>query len=659
MLAHLGFGAWGTSRLARAAGADGFSSFLAAALFLHAPFTRLFAYELPLEAMAISFLPWTMLLMLRQGQGADWRVCGIAAGLLWGAVPWCGGYIVLLYGFLAFGLMALVLAVLSTPPDRTRVGALLRAGGMLTLLTLVFAAVAAGRILPTAAWAALTDRAEALPYETTLAGVLLAREFFADLLSEGWAVVGLAAFATAVALVRRRLHALAFVAVLGLVAVLTLGLVHRFVYDYVPGFDKVRDPRRAWVLLPGVLPVLAALGLKSVRSALSRTRLAPLVTPGPLAAVVALALLATLGFDNSRSWRRPEIISLSERIEANELHRELARRAEDERLFRVLDRKDTRPKLKRTADLVRAGYDLQSVEGVIGNILVDAYDYGFVQPGQLIGPRVWGMMNCRYVTSMEPLDERFLQHEGTFAEDPNELSKGTDGPYLYRNRAELPRAYLADAAVVLLDPVKPQSIAMLASDAWSPRRAVLARSTSVELLEADDALLSHFASFVACEENARAVKLRDRVRALGGRWRVHPPEGVATPPGWLLAEEPERLLRLEDPVYGWRGARVDVGGDSPAGLAAPKWLVLAETYAIYPGWRAEVDGATVPLFRANGAATAIPLPAGAREVVLSYFPEDLGLGLAISAAGVATALAALWRLRAARRLPGDSVPAAT
>ena len=119
--------------------------------------------------MGLSFLPWTLTVVLRQAQGADWRRAGLLAGLLWACVPWCGGYIVLLYGFLAFGLVALVGALWPSAPAR-RGPALLRAGGMLALLCLVFATVAAGRLLPTSAWSALTDRAEALSYETTLAG---------------------------------------------------------------------------------------------------------------------------------------------------------------------------------------------------------------------------------------------------------------------------------------------------------------------------------------------------------------------------------------------------------------------------------------------------------------------------------------------------------
>ncbi|HEY3108003.1 MAG TPA: YfhO family protein [Chloroflexota bacterium] len=73
-------------------------------------------------------------------------------------------------------------------------------------------------------------------------------------------------------------------------------------------------------------------------------------------------------------------------------------------------------------------------------------------------------------------------------------------------------------------------------------------------------------------------------------------------------------------------------------------LVLSETY--YPGWSALVDGQAAPVVRAYNALMAVPLPAAAREVRLSFRPRLWTAGLALTvlawlliAAGTA---AALW-----------------
>ncbi len=48
------------------------------------------------------------------------------------------------------------------------------------------------------------------------------------------------------------------------------------------------------------------------------------------------------------------------------------------------------------------------------------------------------------------------------------------------------------------------------------------------------------------------------------------------------------------------------------------WLLLAEQ--AYPGWQAAVDGARVPVYRAEYALLAVPVPAGQHTVVWAYRP---------------------------------------
>lgn len=71
---------------------------------------------------------------------------------------------------------------------------------------------------------------------------------------------------------------------------------------------------------------------------------------------------------------------------------------------------------------------------------------------------------------------------------------------------------------------------------------------------------------------------------------------------------------------------------------APGWLVALVTR--FPGWRATVDGRPAPLYRANVAFTAVPVPAGRHRVELAYRPASVRWGLAASALSLAL-LAAL------------------
>lgn len=98
---------------------------------------------------------------------------------------------------------------------------------------------------------------------------------------------------------------------------------------------------------------------------------------------------------------------------------------------------------------------------------------------------------------------------------------------------------------------------------------------------------------------------------------------------WIEVDEPERIM-------------VRTRGSSGA--------VLVLTDAFYPGWEATLDGAPVAVLRANTAVRAVVVPAGEHRIEMRYRPRSLRVGAAlggIGAAGLAAALTvARWRRRA-------------
>jgi uncharacterized membrane protein YfhO len=76
------------------------------------------------------------------------------------------------------------------------------------------------------------------------------------------------------------------------------------------------------------------------------------------------------------------------------------------------------------------------------------------------------------------------------------------------------------------------------------------------------------------------------------------------------------------------------------------YLVLTDTY--YPGWEAEVDGQTVPIYRANLTSRAIALDAGHHQVVFNYRPHTFYTGTAISLLTLLATIIGLIRIRVCR-----------
>jgi hypothetical protein len=87
-----------------------------------------------------------------------------------------------------------------------------------------------------------------------------------------------------------------------------------------------------------------------------------------------------------------------------------------------------------------------------------------------------------------------------------------------------------------------------------------------------------------------------------------------------------------------------------AEASRPAILFLADCW--FPLFRARVDGADAPLWRANYAYRGVPIPAGRHTVEISYVPLDLyaGLGLTLLAIAALCVIVIVLRRRAAANL---------
>jgi hypothetical protein len=65
-----------------------------------------------------------------------------------------------------------------------------------------------------------------------------------------------------------------------------------------------------------------------------------------------------------------------------------------------------------------------------------------------------------------------------------------------------------------------------------------------------------------------------------------------------------------------------------ARLAHPGFVVVSGSF--YPGWGASVDGTDAPVLKADGMLMAVPVPAGAHEIVFRFLPRTFLWGLAVS-----------------------------
>jgi hypothetical protein len=128
-------------------------------------------------------------------------------------------------------------------------------------------------------------------------------------------------------------------------------------------------------------------------------------------------------------------------------------------------------------------------------------------------------------------------------------------------------------------------------------------------------------------------------------WTVDPRRDVRAS---AVVEAPPVPVEVRQPPPGAaESARIVV--DQPERVAidvvaaAPALLVLTDTF--YPGWQATVDGAPVPVLRADYLFRGVSLPPGTHRVVFTFDPPLLWIGGLVSlvAALVVALLLSPWR----------------
>jgi hypothetical protein len=134
------------------------------------------------------------------------------------------------------------------------------------------------------------------------------------------------------------------------------------------------------------------------------------------------------------------------------------------------------------------------------------------------------------------------------------------------------------------------------------------------------------------------------------------PDQLALVEAGLTEQEAQRLSNSAP-------AQVQIERISPNELllqtqaGADRFLVLSEMW--FPGWHAEIDGRSVPIYRANYLFRGLVVPAGDHTIRLYYRPASVLAGAAITAltligCGLALALSRLTLSRGQRERPENS-----
>ncbi|MBI4739624.1 YfhO family protein [Candidatus Woesearchaeota archaeon] len=258
--------------------------------------------------------------------------------------------------------------------------------------------------------------------------------------------------------------------------------------------------------------------------------------------------------------------------------------------------------------------------------------------------KLWGILNVKYLTAQQPISLAGFRLIKKF--DPCTVcfpgAKDWEkawGPYLYENEEALPRAALFHSAVLIIGsqqnanmmnantmtPAKQATYALLMSPFVNPKKTVIVTkeidtisALTIEELKSFDAII-----LTQISVDTRTEDLLQQYQASGGRIlpNILKGEQAILPDklNTLFSSFNEDHEKISDEDIKWKNFDAQyIKFDKPAA----GWLLLSETYSIYPGWKAFADGREVPIHQADGVITAVYLDKPTNEVKFEYKPRS-------------------------------------
>lgn len=663
----------GLRRLGSLAGAItfGFCGFMVAHLG-HMPMVPVASW-IPLILLAVrrAFINQTL-------TGWAWA---ITAGLIMTMSLFAGHVQIFAYGLIAAGLLALYLLLSGGAVRRERLVPWAAKGALMLTLALGIGAV---QLIPSLELSNQSIRssvsyeeASAFPAQPiTLLNLFLPRVYgsspttynFGDYQStENWGYIGVVALALAAAgLVLRRDRMLGYFALLtALSLILIVGdltILHGWIYNFAPGFNKLRDAGRALVLLGLGLSGLAAFGLDALVSALTlnhryrgnafRWLLGLSAVIGVVALLILpLSFLNLLSNSGAQYGRLPGAIndlgmlllwlSLLSGIGWAAYRGRIESRAAGALILAilVLDLFSPNSRFNPTGEDVLAGYkhfsavgalhketqdprtnvpfrinsdaDAQDIWQPSSALLHSGRDAPMYDTGGAFNPLKLARYDTLWKVAKDNIDTPLYDLTGVAFEVITDTRRYLNQPkwqqfesypgfQVYRNTRVMPRAFLVHEAFI--EPRQDEIINRLRNFSVEPWHAVI--------LETGNPVTS------------------DKI-------------GTAEA---LLTNRP-----TDESVFATRYSPNAV--DLKVRATSPGWVVLTDSY--HPGWEATVDGQPATIEPANLAYRAVRVDEGEHTISMQFRPASWVWGRLISLASLAAGLLALapilFRLRHAPR----------
>ena len=386
----------------------------------------------------------------------------------------------------------------------------------------------------------------------------------------------------------------------------------------VPGFDKLRHVERALVLFAFAAPILIAYGFILLSEKLKKYNFYSKNENLFFAGVVFLILFELLLLQN---------FPLSAKIIGTKDIQLLEHISNDNSTFRTIN-------LAQKEVVGAAGYNYYAQEGISevkggGGIWVNDYATFVGIAQQALSPKIFGILNVKYIVSDRKLEADNLTLVDRFNQCKECAIWNAFGPYLYENKFFLPRYYIVPNSVLVVGDknLVKQLIYSFMFQNFEPKNTVLIEGTKINDYDIDFLKKFNIIFLVRDSVDQNSIdKLKDYVSQggkiipdiLSGQLNVDNKDVNE-----IFNKTKGNYIEINISEYSNNKVVLELNGQKG-------WLVASERFAHFPGWKAIIEGKELEIFKANNAISALYLEGEKGKLVFEYKPKSYTIGKLIS-----------------------------
>jgi len=576
-----------------------------------------------------AWLPFILLFTLLALSRTNYVIYSVFAGisfsfLIFGGSPQEALYVVFLFLF--------ILLVYSFGKDFFQRLAKSFLVGALVLI--IFFGISAVKILPTLEMMKVTQiRASGISFENLVGDGIFSVKNFASPFITFFGIIGILLLPFAFLSIKKKKTLLLATMFLFSIAMLSKSPLIYFLWKYAPFVNKMRGIFKIVFLFTFPASVLFGIGAHNMTTLLqnklkiSNKRFLNLIYL--LIFALVIVNLAIFG------PKQVDFADIRQQLEKNQVMQYMNK---DTEIFRFKAYETNG--IDWGTDFYSIPLNLQDIYGY-DNIWLYKYMPVFLSVANSQPAKMFGILNMKYMTSMQPLNISGFSLVKKFEECgfySNGIDicqpKKSDGPYLYKNDMFLPRAYFVDNALLVLgesNNIDNIIFFVMLNNNFDPSNTVVISESSLDKIDLE--ILQKFKAVILAKapNDADSYKLR----GYAGNGGVLLPNIFAGENQLSEAKINSILYSLNTNYPKIKKAGINYGkyGSASVNLNGQKgFLVLSEQYSTYPGWKAAINNKETSIFNADNIISAVYIKDGSGTLKFEYKPKSFKYGALITIA---------------------------